>query len=75
MINVKLEYNSETEIATYTLMKDGVAYDEEFVIELQIPFALANSLSCFLDELIFLSRSNGYNNLLMELDKFVNSHY
>jgi hypothetical protein len=75
MINCKFEYNSNTETAKYTIMKDNVQYDDEYVIELNLPFNIAHSLSGFIDELIFLSNENGYNNLLMKLDGFVNTHY
>jgi hypothetical protein len=75
MINVKFEYNSETETAKYTIMKDDVQYDDEYVIELNLPFNIAHSLSGVMDELIFLSSEDGYNKLLMKLDGFVNSHY
>ena len=75
MIKVKFEYNSETETAKYTIMKDDVEYDDECVIELNLPFNIAHSLSGFMDEVIFLSAEDGYNSLLMKLDRFVNMHY
>jgi hypothetical protein len=75
MINVKFEYNSETETAKYTIMKDDVQYDDEYVIELNLPFNIAHSLSGFMDEVAVLSSEDGYNNLLMKLDGFVSSHY
>lgn len=75
MINVKFEYNSETETATYTLMKDNIEYDQEYVIQLKVPFDIAHSLSGFMDQLIFLSAEDGYNSLSMMLDRFVNMHH
>jgi len=75
MINCKFEYNAETETAKYTIIKDDVEYDDECIIQLNLPFNIAHSLSGFIDELIFLSNENGYNDLLMKLDGFVNSHY
>ena len=75
MISVKLEYNSETQTAKYSLLKDNEVYDPEYVIELKLPFDVAYSLSGFLDDIVNLSSEQGYNNLLMKLDSFVNSHY
>lgn len=75
MINVKFEYNSETETAKYTIMKDDVQYDDEYVIELNLPFNIAHSLSEFMNQLIFLSAEDGYNSFSVMLDRFVNMHH
>lgn len=75
MINVKFSYNAQIGIATYTIFKDDVVYDDEYVIELAIPFDVAFSLSKFMDEIIFLSAESGYEGLLNKLDSFVSSHF
>jgi len=71
MINVKFEYNSDTSVAKYSLIKNDVLTDD---MQINIPFEDAYTLAKFFDKLILLSSEMGYNKLLGHLSHFVDSH-
>jgi hypothetical protein len=75
MISIKFEYDSDTEIANYAVLKDKKLCDKDYVFELKLSFAQATALSHFLNQIMNFSNSNGYSDLLNKLDKFVNDHY
>lgn len=73
--SVRFDNSSDDGIAKYTLLKDDVEYDEEFVLELRLSFPEANRLARMFEMIIMLSREDGHAALMQKFERFIDSEY
>ena len=72
MIFVKFDYNADTTLATYTLLKDG-EMSMQPTLELYLSYSKAHDLVKLMDLIIELSSQDTREVLLGKLESFISS--